>query len=294
VHQTAKVRRTPLEKSGLTLKAPTEYEHRARIDPKTNEPVSYDPKPQVVLVDEKSGKYAFKWMGYDGKEKTVIYQRADAIDAIVSASVSKDASGQYLYTYKIENLPSSGVHLSGFIVQNFAADVQPIKTRDGRVGQMSNQIQQFRDGNWVHFGSSYLKDEVTPGRSIELQIVSSVPPGLVGCRTYGGEQTIKGAGEHMPTELENAMSGYEEWPKGYTVGPVDKLATLSKTDHANYILNLLPQLSKLGWMTDDARQWHEQKLKSSDLEAVLRRAGRDLEAEQITSEVFAMIQAIKE
>jgi len=294
LRQPEKVKRVPLEKSGIKLKAPTRYEPRvASLDPKTNEPVYYDPKPQIVPVDEKAGKYAFKWIGYDGKEKTIIYQRADAIDAVVSASVERNSSEQYLYTYKIENLPSGGSQLSGFIVQNLAADVQPIKTRDGRVGRMSNDIQQFRDGNWIHYGPSYLKDEVTPGRSVELQILSSLPPGLVGCRIYSGERTIKGAGEHMPTELENAIPGYEELPKGFTIGPIDKLKAFSQQEHAQYILSILPQAHKLGWITDSALRWYAEKLKAKDLAAVSERAAHDLKAEQITTEVFAMIRAMK-
>ncbi|MGI9106062.1 MAG: hypothetical protein ACR2G4_07425 [Pyrinomonadaceae bacterium] len=294
VPQPEQVRRLPLEKSGIKLKAPTHYEPRvASVDPKTNEPVYYDPKPQIVPVDEKAGKYAFKWIGYDGKEKTIIYQRADAIDAVVSALVERNSSEQYLYTYKIENLPSGGSQLSGFIVQNFAAEVQPIKTRDGRVGRMSNDIQQFRDGNWIHFGPSYLKDEVTPGRSVELQLQSSVPPGLVGCRIYGGERTIKGVGEHMPTELENALSGYEGLPRGYTIGPIDKIKGFSQQEHIQYILSILPQAHKLGWITESARRWYEDKLKSDDLEAVHERLEHDLKTEQITTEVFAMMRAMK-
>jgi len=294
VRQPERVKRMPLEKSNVKLKAPTRYEPRvASVNPQTNEPVYFDPKPQIVPVDEKAGKYAFKWIGYDGKEKTIIYQRADAIDAVVSASVERNSSEQYLYTYKIENLPSGGSQLSGFIVQNFAADVQPIKTRDGRVGRMSNDIQQFRDGNWIHYGPSYLKDEVTPGRSVELQILSSVPPGLVGCRIYGGEMTIKGAGEHMPTELENAMSGYEEWPKGFTIGPIDKLKASSPQEHAQYILSILPQAHKLGWITDSALRWYTEKLSVNDLAAVSERAAHDLKTEQITTEVFAMIEALR-
>lgn len=77
-------------------------------------------------MDAKAGKYAFKWIGVEGKEKTVIFQRADAIDVVVSATSSKTPEGQYLYTYSIENLPSSGTYLAGSTVQNFASDVKRI------------------------------------------------------------------------------------------------------------------------------------------------------------------------
>jgi hypothetical protein len=50
-----------------------------------------------------SGKYVFKWTGYDSNEKVIAYQRADTIDVILSASVDREANGQYLYTYTVEN-----------------------------------------------------------------------------------------------------------------------------------------------------------------------------------------------
>jgi len=123
--ESQRTRRLPLQKRLIILKAPTSYANRIlRLDSKTGNPVEYDPRPRVVPLDTKSGKYAFKWIGYDGNEKTVIYQRPDAFDATVSGSVSKTPSGKYLYTYAIQNLASSGQNLSGFAVQHFASDVK--------------------------------------------------------------------------------------------------------------------------------------------------------------------------
>src|SRR5829696_7917946 len=90
----AKAQRRPLEKQQREYKVPTDYEPRERgYDPKTGELITYDHKPRVELLDEKSGKYAFKWVGYDRKEKVIIFQRADAVDVIVSASVEHTAEG---------------------------------------------------------------------------------------------------------------------------------------------------------------------------------------------------------
>lgn len=296
VLQAEKVQRAPMEKSGVRLVAPTNYEQRvARIDPKTDEPVYYDPRPQIVPVDERAGKYAFKWIGYDGKEKTVIYQRYDAIDAVVSAAAERNDAGRYLYTYRIENLPSSESHLSGFIVQNFAADVEPRKVDEVFVGKMSTDIPQFSEGAWTSFGIlPEFSPQVTAGRDIKLELASAAPPGLVACRIRGGTLGFKGAGEHMPTELENAMPGYEELPKGYTVGPIARLNELSRQEHIQYVLGVLPQARKLRWITDSALRWYEGKLKSNDLAAVQERLEHDLKAEQITTEVSAMLRAIGE
>ena len=318
---TQKVQRVPLEKSDVVLKSPTEYDKDELEDPQTGKVTSYDLKPRVELIDAKAGKYAFKWIGVDGKEKVVTYQRADAIDAVVSASVRRTAEGQYLYTYKVENLPSSAVHLSGFIPQNFAADTKPIEI-DGKptnvadlrllkafrevppngsrrieglfIGEMSNQIQRFKDGNWIDF--AILPDDnnlrVVPGRSLEVKLVSAAPPGLVGCSVYGGDGLGEGAGEDMPQELANVLPGYAVLPAGYTIGPVAKLSTLSASEHARHVLALLPHLRALGWMTDDALRRYEQALQRNDLESLRKRAQQDLQAEQITSEVAALVQAI--
>ena len=318
-----KVQRLPLQRSEVVLKSPAQYEKRAlSYDSQTGLPSkSYDHKPRIEVVDEKAGKYAFKWIGYDGEEKIVEYQRADAIDVVISASVTKTPDGQYLYVYKVDNLPSSGTYLSRFIPQNFATDTKPVEVdgkattirdisslkafreapSDGKprslegihIGQMSSDIQQFKDGNWINFATlPRFQPQVVPGRSFEVKLVSAAPPGLVGCRITGGEMTLQGVGEGIPSELDNLIPGYEELPRGYTVGPRDNLKVLTATEHAKYLLDLLPQMQKFGWITDASLRWYKQHLERNDFNAVLKRAEQDLKSEQITTEVFAMIQAM--
>ncbi len=321
--QSQKVQRLPLQKNRIVLNSPTQYEHReVRTDPQTGKPVTYDPKPRVELVDAGTGRYVFKWIGYDGKEKIVEYQRMDAIDIVVAASVSKTPEGEYLYSYTVKNLLSSGTYLSTFTLQNFASDVRPVEVNgkstniaDIRIlklfreappddksrniagmiiGEMSEQIYLFREGNWIAFGVlESFTPAVVPGQELELRLTSSAPPGIVGCRVAGGQLTLKGAGEHMPTELENVMSGYEEMPWGYTIGPIDNLKTLSPIDRTNYVFDRLPQFEQLGWMTADARKWYEKNIKRKSLEGLIDRAEQDLKAERITSEVFGLIQFLK-
>jgi len=287
-----KTQRLPFQKKQITFKSPTVYAKRLlRYDEKTGEPVYYDPKPQVVLLDAKSGKYAFKWIGYDGTQKTVIFQRADAIDALISASVSKGSSGQYLYSYRIQNLASSGEHLSGFAVQNSASDVTPIKIGE-YVGRMSNS-KELRDGNWIYFSITTLQPQIVPGKEIEFRLESLAPPGLVECRIHGGELGIKGVGEDMPQELENVLPGYRDWPSGFTIGPIDNLKTLPPAERANYLLKLLPKFKELGWITADAFQWYQQNLNHIDLATISRRAEQDFGAGNITNEVLVMIQGIR-
>jgi hypothetical protein len=294
-HAIQKAQRRPLRKSDVALKSPAEYAKRTTgSDAQTGEAAGYDPKPRVVVVDAKSGKYAFKWVGYDGREKVVEYQRADAIDAIVSAAVSRTAEGLYLYTYRLSNLASSPTYLSSFAVQTLAADARPVKPENVYVGTMSNQIHVFAEGTWFRFADSYLGETVTPGREVEVRVVSSAPPGLVGCRVTAGNLTLKGVGEHMPSELEDAIPGYEEWPRGYTIGPVSNLASLSRQQSVEYILGKLSLFEELGWMTQGARQWYAKHLATDSHEAMLKRAEIDLKSEQITTEIHAMLHALKE
>src|SRR5262245_14800683 len=91
--------RLPLQRPDLVLKSPPYQPRVLRHDPTTGNPIYYNHKPRVVVIDRKTGKYALRWIGYDGREKTVVFQRSDLVDVVVSASVTKQASGKYLYVY---------------------------------------------------------------------------------------------------------------------------------------------------------------------------------------------------
>ena len=93
--------------------------------------------------------------------------------------------------------------------------------------------------------------------------------------------------------LENLLPGYEDFPKGYTIGPIESLKPLSSSDRVKYVLEHLPQFRDLGWLTEDAFTRYQQLLKTNDLTPVFNRLDEDLKSEQITSEVFAIIQTIK-
>ncbi len=133
---------------------------------------------------------------------------------------------------------------------------------------------------------------VIPGRTIKFSLVSSAPPGLVGCRITGGVLGMKGAGEDMPQELENVLPGYDDWPSGYTIGPVNYLNSLASSERVKYLLERLPQFLKLGWMTSVAFQAYKQSLGRGDVQQVKNRAEQDLKTGKITTEVYDMIHAI--
>jgi len=166
-----KAQRKPLQRETREYKTPTNYEPRDRgYDPRTRKTITYDHKPRVEPIDEKAGKYAFKWIGYDGKEKSVIFRRGDVIDVIVSASVVKIERGHYLYTYQVHNLPTSATYLKRIIIQNFASDAKPDVNTTFYAGSMSKAINQFREGNWISFADVSDLVQIDPGQTVTVQI----------------------------------------------------------------------------------------------------------------------------
>lgn len=96
----------------------------------------------------------------------------------------------------------------------------------------------------------------------------------------------------MPSELEKMMNGYDEMLGGYTIGPVDELKELSTTERAKYLLRRLRQFVSAGWMTSAAQTRYEQILNKDDLSGALKQAEKDLKTEQITSEVYSIVQGL--
>ena len=288
-----KIQRLSLQKSQIEFKTPVDYAKRIlRYDAITGQAVYYDPKPRVVLLDARFGKYAFKWIGYDGEEKTVLVHRADAIDAIISASVLKRSSGEYVYVYDIQNLPSSPTYLSTVVIQTFASSITPVRMNNGIVGQMTKN-KDMRDGTWIYYGSTNFEPRVDPGRHVEMKLISTAPPGIVECRIAGGDRGINGVGEDMPQELENVLPINTDLARGYTIGPVDKLKGISQQEQLSYLLKVLPQCGQQGWITAQTLRTYEQLLKQKNLQGIFTRIANDLKTNSITTEVFAMIEGTK-
>jgi hypothetical protein len=279
----------PLNKKVLKIQSPNSYSEREFKNGK-----KYDPQPRVILVNEKSGIYELRWIGYDGKEKVVEYQRYNAIDLIVRADV-EEFNGKFVYRYTVNNLKSSPTFLSTFIIQNYADDIKYEEIHGIFIGQMASSIPYFKEGNWLNFGilSTY-KPEVLPGKSIDFVIYSNAPSGIVMCRATGGAIGLKGAGEHMPTELEAVLPGYDELPYGYSVGPVEKLATMSKSEKAKYFLDNLPKFQEAGWLTPLTAKKYVSIFEREDLAEAFDQAKKDYSKEIITSEVFSIIVGLNQ
>jgi len=288
--QPTKAERKLFQKSSVVIKSPKDYEHR-----ETENGKGYDPKPRVVEVDKKAGKYELRWIGYDGKEKVIAYQRYDAIDALVEARVEKNSDGKFVFKYLVKNLPTSPAYLGGFIVQTLTSEVKVNKLEDVYIGQMSDHIKEFKDGTWWAFAAlGEILPKINPGKSIEFSLISSGLPGIVGCRARAGPAALKGVGEHMPFELEIATPGYESLATCYTIGPVDKLAEMNKAEKSKYVLDNLPKFQEAGWMTKDAALKYESILGKEDLAGALAQAKKDLEKEVITGEVLYIIEGLNQ
>lgn len=288
-----KVQRQSLTRVPVKLEVPRDYQKRD-LDDETS---FYDHKPRVVAVDEKAGKYEFRWIGYDKKEKVIKYQRLGAIDALVSAKAQKTDNKKYLYSYTVENLPSSANNLSGLWIQNYASETKPIELdrENIYIGKVLNIVRGFNEGAWWHYSIlDRYKPAIKPGSKIELQLESSAQPGLVECKADGGEFGVKGVGEDMPPELENLMLGTKDLPYGYSIGPIDKLAEMNESEKAKYVLENLPKFQEAGWMSSGTAQIYEAILKREDLAGALEQAKKDIQSEFITSEVFSIIEGLSE
>jgi hypothetical protein len=286
--------RLPLQKKAVNfdLKIPEHYEKwEGPPDPRTGISREHDPQPRVIPLGNNPGRYAFEWIALDGRKKRVIYERPDGTDAIVAARVSEVPDG-YRYAYQIEVLPSSGVRLGAFMVQCFSDQVTPTKQKGIHVGKMWSGIPQFREGTWKRFAiRQKFVPNGSPGETVTLSLSSVSPPGLVECRTRSN--SVMNADLNMPYEFHTLMDlGHDYWPHGYTIGPVERLKSLSQRAHLAYVAKLLPKLKELGWIDSSAVGWYQRNLKlgASDL---YQRVEQDLKAGKITTEVFSLFQATK-
>ncbi len=291
------VRRLPMQKKKIELKPPLTWSKRViKIDPVTQKEDQYDPNPRLEVADLKSGKYYLKWIGFDGKEKVATYQRPDCVDIVVVASTKKEPTGIYRYEYEVQSLKTSGDYLDGFAVQNFSEDIspkRPVVIENVLIGTMGPGAFGSKEGGWIRFAPIPPHPTVQPGQTIRLNLYSSSPPGIVMCRVDGGTRSIKGVGEDMPEELGSSLLGKDAWPSGFTIGPVDKLKSYSSQERAAYLLQILPQCQKQGWVISRIARTYEELLKRQDWQSIYKRISGDLKANVITTELFSIIDGLR-
>jgi hypothetical protein len=283
-------RRIQLEKHNPPLKSPATYSMRTERDPKTGREVEFDPKPTVTLIDGRTGRYALRWIGHDGRRKTIVFQRDDLIDVVVAADALPQPPDTLRYRYRVRVLPSSVLKLRRFVVQNFAPDVRLVPQSKLSRGTMTNRPRPFSLGQWRDFAAlPGFRPDPTPGTDVVFELESGAPPGLVGCRVAGERRHMVGVGEEMPEALAAVLPSYNAWPHGYTIGPDDRLKTLSPTQRAQKLLEWLPEFGRQGWITAERRPYYEATARRGDLNALAAVVDADLRAGQITSEVRAVV-----
>ena len=77
-----------------------------------------------------------------------------------------------------------------------------------------------------------------------------------------------------------------------TIGPVQRLKSLSQRAHLAYVAKLLPKLEELGWIHASAVGWYQQNL-TPGTPGLYKQVEQDLNAGKITTEFFSLIQATK-
>lgn len=282
------VRRTPLQKTAVAMESPGTYQTGERLNPMTGKLEQYDPKPRVVVVDRHRGLVHLTWVDHDGKQKTIVYQRRDAIDIVVQCAVVDGRSEMFDYAYRLDILPSSGERLTSFVVQTFTNDATLVRQPHLHLGWMNARL--FTVGRWASFAAlDGYSPSPSPGSTFSVTLRSRMPPGLVECRVAGGPTATKGVGEEMPQELAAQIPGYETMPHGYTIGPDERLRVLSPAQRAAKLVEWLPEFERQGWMTPERRRHYETAARRGDVKGLAGLVDTDLRAEQITTEVRAIV-----
>lgn len=280
--------RLPLQKRNVEIGQPEPVAKELEGYDSQGNPIYWDPQPSVVPLG--SGKYAFKWFGRKGRELTLIYERPDAVNVIVQASISTSTLHSISYRYKVLVLKTSGLSVTGFGVQTFSQTITPATDSATFTGKMAGFLEEFAEGSWMSFGPLRGPAAIPPGGQTGFAFVSPDLPGLVSCRAHGGSFVVKGVGEEPPTVLENLYLGHDAWPRGYTIGPDERLAKMSIEERLKYLVVRLPQMLELGWIENQkVMGWYEANLKAGKAAEVRAAAEADFKRNLITSEVLALM-----
>jgi hypothetical protein len=291
-HGQGEVIRVPLQKAPIKIVTPSEHAMRTRVDPQTNNTITFDPMPLVTVRDARLGLYDLTWIGYDGRPKRVSYQRPDRIDAVVEASAQRLSANRYRYSYLVTSLKTSAEDLAGFAVQTFAGDVV-LTGREGVYGAKMLSNGLFASGSWFRFAPVGPTAAVRPGGSGRFVLESSAPPGLVECRVHGGEMGLRGADEEPPAELERTLPGYEAWPHGHTIGPMAELGSMSESARAARLISWLQTFRDVGWMSIATMDSYKRAIERGGISGVASTLESDLAAHRITAEVVAVVRGMQ-
>lgn len=277
--------RAPMSSTGVQIQLPA-GDHRISLedDPETGARRSYDPECSIGAADPVTGMVEMSWKTPDGESRTYRYQRMDAIQLTVEASVERLPDGRYRYTYVLRNGAESALGLTGFALQTFAEGTEVIKDRSNYTGKFSQDISGFEEGTWMSFGTTYFGDRVPPGAIGQVVIESSGAPRVVGCRAYGGDIVGRWPRD-MPTVLHDSIGRnyYAIWRKGHTIGPSDSVTTMRSAERRVRFVDSLATCVESGWITAEAVTWYRENAKA-DGPSRRRHLQMDLASGNVTSE----------
>jgi hypothetical protein len=163
------------------------------------------------------------------------------------------------------------------------------------VGKMASHIPEFQEGEWYRWGNNVFGTSVTPGKQTTVILESDAPPTTVGCKVHGGPMKIQGIDEEMPLILENALAGYKNWPHGHTIGPSDRLQEMPPESRASEIKRSLKLFVDSGWMSPSLLPRYADALTGKlDRQKIREMVRRDIESNNITTEIHALLSTVTE
>lgn len=229
---------------------------RLRPDPKTGQPSEYELDGKITY-DKKSGNFLLTWNGVDGQRKTIVYEPATKLDAVIAATVDYDArQNVYRYTYAVTNLPTSKQTLQTFYLEA-RAPIHDVSAPDATwysVALTDYLREQFKvRGGWTWSQTMHGRVGLLPAQEASgFTYLSAGLPTVVKCyvRHRG---FLKGVGEELPEELHAAIDrvGWKI-PQGVTVGPVAVPQPFHPATFARKILEMLEVSVQQGWVESSA------------------------------------------
>lgn len=251
---------TPLSAERKPLPRPTlkKIKHQPtgtnlRYNPKTKQSEEYELAGKIIY-DEKTGNFLLRWTGMDGRRKTIVYEPATRLDAVIAARVDHDPKGNvYRYSYLLSNLPTSERKLQSFYLETQAL-IDNVKAPDATWGHSTALTdylrQQFQvEAGWTWSQTRHGRVGLLPGeKAVGFSYLSLGLPGVVKCYVRH-HAYLKGVGEGMPEELNAALDPLA-WkiPQGVTVGPVAPPEIIHPATFARKLIEMLDVSIEQGWI----------------------------------------------
>jgi len=212
------------------------------------------------------------------------------IDAIISSTIEK-SSGNYIYSYKVDNLENSIQSIENFSIQ------LEIDTVISSTTPSKWKFYNITNKKLLHFSSDpfyTFQNLISPGDSTyDFQFVSNFLPGITNYLLQGNN----GKRSRIDEIIGNSKSGF-------TIGPVTFWDTLGTSDFLDSLLSSNTLLFNIGWITNQATsfkydslfnlsktqlQQNNNNAARTTLQTVLQEVDVD-STSNLTSEAYALLR----